>query len=501
MEFYKFIVVGAGSSSYAAAARLSEDGSTYVLLLEADGWDWDPWSHILLGWGEILQGRLYDWDYFGKPEANAAGRAIECARGKVIGGSSSVNAMAYVRDYHTDFDRWADAGLDGWSCTDLLPYFKSQKSWKSGATECRGRDGSLSVRESRYVDLLVEAYIEASVAAGDPMAANYNVGQQEGFGRLKATIRSGKRHSAAGTYLRSSLNRKNLNVVAKTLVQRMVIERGCVTSVEYRVGGKLVTAVAEQEIILSTGVINTPQILMLFGISDPEQLRPLGINVTVPSAGLGSNLQDHLVAAASYSRKEPKPSVRNMRLDRVAIGLARAHVFGGFATDLPSGVMAFIKTELGLPAPDIQLLFHAGVLAAGPYMPPFRKAVVDASSCRAVLFLGVCGCTSPAQQAQAQDKTRGDQLVSAGFHKYIFDTFQRVARMNKLPHDRLVKVKPGGFAEYVYADPAGCNCIYAGDQAVYRRFRQEMAELRLTQSEYSNDADSNGAQPFEVQVW
>ena len=384
---YDYVIVGAGSAGCALAARLTEDQDVRVLVLEAGGWDLDPWIHIPLGWGKILQGRLHDWGYFAEPEANVGGRQVECARGKVIGGSSSINAMAYVRGHRADYDRWAALGLPGWSYAHALPYFRRQESWEGGASAYRGGDGPLSTRASRYEDPLVEAYLAAGVAAGYPVTDDYNGAQQEGFCRLQSTIRNGRRCSGADGYLRPSLRRPNLQVEVHAQATRIVMEGKRAAGIEYLKAGQTFVVRASREVILAGGVINSPQLLMLSGIGDPDELQAHGIAVNTPLRGVGKNLQDHMAAACMYSRLEPGPFRKSMRLDRIALELAKAYLFGrGFATDLPSGVVAFLKSGMAGEIPDVQILFHAGPLQAGPYLPPFKSAFADGFSARAVLL-------------------------------------------------------------------------------------------------------------------
>ena len=411
-QSFDYIVVGAGSAGCALAARLSENPERSVLLMEAGGWDRNPLIHIPVGWGMLIRAGLHNWNYRSEPIAALGGRILDCPRGKVMGGTSSINTMAYVRGNRVDYDRLAQAGLSGWGYEDVLPYFRKQEDWEGGPSHYRGSGGPIGTVTSSYTDPLMEAYAQASQDAGHGWTNDYNAEQQEGFARMQLTLRDGRRSSTVAGYVRPARKRENLTVLTRALAARIRQEKGRATGIEYERDGKKYFAAVRSEVIVSAGAFNSPQLLMLSGIGDPETLAQHGIECMVPLSGVGRNLHDHYGTSIIYKRKKPGPFHANMRADRAAIGVARAYLTGkGFASQLPGGITAFVKSTAEQEVPDLQLLFVGAPMDAHPHLAPFIKPYEDRFMTRVIMCRPEGRGSVSLRSASHRDAPRIDEAV------------------------------------------------------------------------------------------
>ncbi len=384
---FDYIIVGAGSAGCVLAYRLTEDPDTRVLLLEAGGNDGDPLIRIPLGLGKLHEHRLHDWGFDSEPEPRLENRVIEAMRGKVIGGSSSINVMAYVRGHGGDYDRWAQKGCTGWSHGDILPYFRRCETWEGGADTWRGGDGPLIVQSAKNPDPLLDDWAEACKAAGYSLTEDYNGEVREGFGSSQATIKDGRRCSAAVAFLYPAMKRSNLTVETGAYATRITLEGTRATGIEYSQHGSARHAAAEREVILSGGVFNSPQLLMLSGIGPADHLREVGIEPVIDLKGVGENLQDHLAVLVHYTRPEGGRFRDLMRFDRISMAMVQAFLFNsGPATILPGGLHGFIKSRPELAVPDIQFLFRGTAPQAHMWFPGIKAAYMDGFGMRPVLL-------------------------------------------------------------------------------------------------------------------
>src|SRR5689334_864714 len=356
---FDYVIVGAGSAGCVLANRLSADGRHSVLLLEAGPKDRNIWIHVPVGYGKLFKEKSVNWMYQTEPEPGLDGRSVFQPRGKVLGGSSSINGLLYVRGQHEDYDRWRQRGNIGWAYEDVLPYFKKAENQQRGANDYHGAGGPLSVSDWRHDDPLSEAFVKAAVETGIPYNPDFNGATQEGAGFFQTTTRRGRRASSAFSYLRPAKGRGNLRIETDALAQRLLFEGRRARAVEFRQRGAVRTARARKEILVSGGAYNSPQLLQLSGVGPAELLKQHGIDVVMDAPGVGNDLQDHLQVriVTRCSQRITLNDVVNHPVRRAMAGVRWALARSGPLTIAAGTSGAFFKTNPRLASPDIQIHF------------------------------------------------------------------------------------------------------------------------------------------------
>jgi choline dehydrogenase len=358
MESFDYVIVGSGSAGSALAYRLSEDGRNTVLVLEYGGSDWGPLIQMPSALSYPMNMKTYDWGFVSEPEPALGGRRLVTPRGKVIGGSSSINGMVYVRGHARDYDAWEEMGAKGWGFRHVLPYFKRMETAHGGEEGWRGTEGPLHVTRGARRNPLYDAFVEAGKQAGYPLTRDYNGSQQEGFGAFEMTVWNGVRWSSANAYLRPALRRANVALKTRALARRVVLEGKRAVGVEYERGGRIETVRANREVILSASALNSPKLLMLSGIGSADHLKEHGIAPIHDLPGVGRNLHDHLEILVQVGCKLPITLNGVMSLPQKAlIGAEWLFFKRGLGATNHFESCGFIRSAAGIEYPDLQFHF------------------------------------------------------------------------------------------------------------------------------------------------
>ncbi|MBT7730977.1 MAG: choline dehydrogenase [Rhodospirillaceae bacterium] len=358
---YDYIIIGAGSAGCVLANRLSENPNNTVLLLEAGDKDTNLWIHVPVGFTKTLNNPEVNWCFETEPEDNVSGRRIPIPRGRVLGGSSSINGMLYVRGQALDFDVWGQLGNRGWSYSDILPYFKKSENFERGNDKFRGADGLLNVADMYEKHDLIDAFIDAGAELGYPRNPDYNGAKQDGFGYYQITQRNGRRESTARAFLNPAKNRKNLTVESRAHVTKLVFNKKRATGVHYSIDGIKKSAEVNNEVIVSAGAVQSPHILELSGIGQPQLLKSYGIDIQHELPGVGENYRDHYAARMNWRLNKPislNEETRGLSLVKEVFKYALTR--RGALTWTAGVGHAFMRTRPELETPDVQFFFVHG---------------------------------------------------------------------------------------------------------------------------------------------
>lgn len=380
---FDYVIIGAGSAGCVLANRLSADGTTTVALLEAGNSDWNPWIHVPVGYFKTIHNPKTDWCYVTEPDPGLNGRALKWPRGKVLGGSSSINGLLYVRGQRQDYDRWAELGCTGWDYQSVLPYFKRAENQSRGEDEFHGVDGPLHVSDMTFKRPICDDFIKGVAEMGTPINDDINGEDQEGVGYFQLTAYKGRRCSSAAAYLKGIKTRPNLTIITKAMVKKIGITDGRASQVHLERKGQAMVINATEEVIVSAGAIGSPQLLQVSGIGPGALLQSLGIDVAVDSPDVGENLQDHLQIRAVYKTRKPVTLNDELSnpLQKARAGIQYLLTRSGPLSMAASQVYAFSRTRLANERPDIQ--YHFQPLSAdspGEGLHPF--SAITASVCQ-----------------------------------------------------------------------------------------------------------------------